>query len=105
MTKQYSQDKNLTIWRTKRAFKVKYKAFFIIFKGLSIAKNGLSPENAPLNITRFLIIGCRFSYLTFLLFFVNFILQIKVSSSGLTTEINILLDSQALVLKDYSNCF
>ena len=29
-------DKNLNILRTKRTFKMKYKAFFIIFKGLSV---------------------------------------------------------------------
>ena len=33
----------------KRAFELKQKAFFIIFKGLSIAKNCLRPESAPLN--------------------------------------------------------
>ena len=32
----------------KRAFEVKQKAFFIIFKGLSVAKNCLRPESAPL---------------------------------------------------------
>ena len=31
-----SHDKNLNILRTKRAFKIKYKAFFITFKGLSV---------------------------------------------------------------------
>ena len=31
------QDKNLNILRTKRAFKVKLKAFFIIFQGLSVS--------------------------------------------------------------------
>ena len=36
-----SQDKNLNILRTKRAFEVKEKAFFISFKGLSVAKNCL----------------------------------------------------------------
>ena len=41
---------NLNILRTKRAFKVKWKAFFIIFKGLSVDKNGLRLETAPLNI-------------------------------------------------------
>ena len=30
------QDKNLNILRTKKAFKVKQKAFFIMFKGLSL---------------------------------------------------------------------
>ena len=34
--------------RTKRAFEVKLKAFFIIFKWLSVAKNRLRPESAPL---------------------------------------------------------
>ena len=41
----------------KRAFKVKLKAFFNIFKGLSVAKNCLRPESASLmlrdNKTRF----------------------------------------------------
>ena len=45
-----NQDKNLNILRMKRAFAVKQKAFFIIFKGLSIAKNCLRPENAPLRV-------------------------------------------------------
>ena len=45
-----SQDKNLNIFRTKRALEVKEKVFFIIFKGLSVAKNCLRPEGAPLNI-------------------------------------------------------
>ena len=35
---------------TKRAFKVKQKAFFIIFKGLSVGKNYLRPESPPLNL-------------------------------------------------------
>ena len=48
-----SQDKNLNILRTKRAFEVKQKVFFIIFKGLSIAKNCLRPKSAPI-ILRFL---------------------------------------------------
>ena len=34
--------------RTKRAFDVKLKAFFIIFKGLSVAKNCLRPESSLL---------------------------------------------------------
>ena len=33
--------------RTKRAFKVKQKAFFIIFKGLSVVKNCLRTLSAP----------------------------------------------------------
>ena len=35
--------------RTKRAFEVKYKISLIIFKGLSVAKNCLTCEKAPLN--------------------------------------------------------
>ena len=35
--------------RTKRAFKVKQKAFFNIFKGLWVIENCLSPESAPSN--------------------------------------------------------
>ena len=38
----------LNILRTKRAFKTKYKAFFTFFKGLSVAKNRLRSESAPL---------------------------------------------------------
>ena len=41
--------KNINILRTKRAFEVKYKAFFIIFKELLVAKNCLRPESAPFN--------------------------------------------------------
>ena len=33
----------------KKAFQVKERVFLIIFKGLSIAKNCLKPESAPLN--------------------------------------------------------
>ena len=50
-TKQKSQEKKLNILRTKRVFKVKQKAFFIIFKGLSVAKNCLRPEGAPLKVS------------------------------------------------------
>ena len=45
-----SQDKNLYILRMKRAFKMQQKAFFIISKGLSVAKNSFRPEGAPLSI-------------------------------------------------------
>ena len=44
------QDKNLNILRTKRAFKVKQKVFFIIFKGLSAAKNCLRRECVSLKL-------------------------------------------------------
>ena len=44
-----SQDKNLNILRTKRAFLIeKLKSFFIIFKGLSVSKNCLRPKSTPL---------------------------------------------------------
>ena len=46
MTKKPRQ--NLKILRTKRAFEVKLKAFFFIFKGLLVVKNCLRPESAPL---------------------------------------------------------
>ena len=36
--------------RTKRAFEVKQKAFFIILKWLSVTKNCLRPEIAPLRL-------------------------------------------------------
>ena len=32
------QDKNLNILRTKRAFKIEQKTFFIVFKGLSLTQ-------------------------------------------------------------------
>ena len=48
--------------RTKRAFKVKSKAFFIIFNELSVVKNCLRPESVPL--TTFFIL-----FLLFLVFF------------------------------------
>ena len=38
------------ILRTKRDFKMKYKAFFINFQGLSVDRNCLRPETAPLTI-------------------------------------------------------
>ena len=44
-----SQDKNLSILGTKRAFDVKFKIFFNIFKGLSATKICFRPESAPLN--------------------------------------------------------
>ena len=44
-----SQGKNLNILRTKRSFEVKCKAFFIIFQGLSVAKNYLRPESTYLS--------------------------------------------------------
>ena len=43
-----SQGKNLNISRKKRAFEVKSRTFFIIFKGLSVNRNCLSPEKASL---------------------------------------------------------
>ena len=46
-----SQIKNLDILRTKMTFKVKWKAFLIICEGLSVAKNCLIPESAPLKGT------------------------------------------------------
>ena len=46
-TRSKSQEKNLNILRTKRAFKVK-KTFFINVKGLSVAKNYVRPESVPL---------------------------------------------------------
>ena len=40
----------------KRAYKMKHKAFFIIFEGLSVAKNCLRPESVSL-ICRYSIFG------------------------------------------------
>ena len=47
-----SQDKDFNILKTKRTFKIKRKAFFIIFKGLLVAKNRLRLESAPLSDIR-----------------------------------------------------
>ena len=47
MTKKSKQE--LKHLRMKRTFKVKLKAFFIIFKWLSVAKNCLTPESPPLS--------------------------------------------------------
>ena len=43
------QDKDLHILKTKRASKMKQKGFFIICKGVSIARNCLRQESAPLS--------------------------------------------------------
>ena len=43
-----TEDNNLNILRLKRAFDVKLKVFFIIFKRFSVAKHCLRPESAPL---------------------------------------------------------
>ena len=61
-----SQDKNLNILRTKRAFKIKWKAFFIIFKGLSVAKK-LSRTSEPnfntkKRLLHFLLLHFTFSF-------------------------------------------
>ena len=37
----------------KIAFKMKWKVFLITFQGLSVAKNCLRPETAPLTILAF----------------------------------------------------
>ena len=54
-TWQKSQDKNLNILRTKRAFAVRWKAFFITCKGLTVAKNYIWPESAPLNVAKYIL--------------------------------------------------
>ena len=43
-----NQNKTLNNLRTKRAFEVKWKAFFIILKGLLTTKNCLRPDSASL---------------------------------------------------------
>ena len=45
-----SQDKNLNILRTKRAFKMKQKALFIIVRGLSMMQIFLEGESPTLKI-------------------------------------------------------
>ena len=44
-----SQDKNLNILSTQKAFEMKQEAFFIISKGLWVATNCFRPESVPLN--------------------------------------------------------
>ena len=61
----YMTKKSRKIWNilgTKRAFKVKPKAFFIIFKGLSVPKYCLRPEVALLNSPRNRVAAQSFSY-------------------------------------------
>ena len=56
MTK--SLDKNFGIFRTKRAFKLRQKAFFIIFKGISIKQikqmflEGETPTLGRINLAK-----------------------------------------------------
>ena len=45
---QKSLNKYLNIFRTKRVFEMRWKVFFIIFKGFSVAKDCLRPESGPL---------------------------------------------------------
>ena len=45
---QKSLNKYLNISRTKRVFEMRWKVFFIIFKGFSVAKDCLRPESGPL---------------------------------------------------------
>ena len=47
-TQPKSRDKNLNVLRTKITFKVKWKAFFFSFTGLSLAKSCLRPESLSL---------------------------------------------------------
>ena len=47
MTKKSRQ--KLKYLENGKSFQGEIKAFFIIFKGLSVAKNCLRPESAPLN--------------------------------------------------------
>ena len=44
------KNKNLNILRAKTAFEVKYVIFFIFFNGLSVAKNCLRHDSAPLKL-------------------------------------------------------
>ena len=48
-----SQDKNVNILRTRRAFNMKQKVFFIILKGLSELRNCFRFESGPLSTTFF----------------------------------------------------
>ena len=53
MTKKSTQ--KLKYLANKKAFEVTQKAFFIIFKELSVAKNCLRPESVPLNENQLLV--------------------------------------------------
>ena len=43
-------EKNVNISRTKRAFNMKLKVFFVLFKGFSIVRNCLRPDSRPLTL-------------------------------------------------------
>ena len=45
---QKNQDKSLNNLRTKRALKVKWEAFVIIYKGLSVVRNCVRPGSGRL---------------------------------------------------------
>ena len=67
----------------KKPFEVKQKAFFIIFKGLSVVKNCLRPENALLNVYSILL--CPISKLrTFPCLSSAYTTDSKFSSSNMT---------------------
>ena len=53
-----SQDKNVNIPSTKGAFSMKQKAFFIIFKGLSVIRNCLRQESWPWKYSYKIILLC-----------------------------------------------
>ena len=59
------QDKKLNILRTKRAFELKQKTSFIIFKGLLAGKNYLRPESMPCSLNSVIRSVIKYDYLTF----------------------------------------
>ena len=54
-----SQERKLYILRTTRAFKVKWKIFFLVLHGFWVVKN-LRPESVPLSINRIWQIICNY---------------------------------------------
>ena len=58
----------MNILRTRRVFDVKSKAFFIVFKVLSAAKNCVRPESAPLKYREIITVKAVTLYKKLLLF-------------------------------------
>ena len=66
-TRPKSQGKSLNILRKKRDFNLKQKAFFIIFKRLSVAKNCLRPDTAILTLIWVGVLGIRQDFQDYIL--------------------------------------
>ena len=99
------QDKSLNISRTKRAFKMKWKAFYIIFHQLSVAKNSLKREIVPLIMTSMLSIFDCIKYSSSLSMEEIELFAIVNWISHVSDFLRIFMDSfkQGLILLRYSS--